>query len=305
MSPPTKTYTPKASEIDRKWRVIDATGRPLGRLASEIAQILKGKDKPTYTPNMDTGDFVIVVNAAKVYVSGKKSTDKLYYTHSMYPGGFKATPFDTMLAKHPRRVIEWAVWGMLPKNVLGRILLRKLKVYAEETHPHGAQIKDLAGPERVGKPGKPRPARKLKIEPAEEPVAAEAAAEEPILAEAPAEEPVAAEAAAEEPILAEAPAEEPVAAEAAAEEPIAAEAAAEEPVAAEAAAEEPVAAEASAEEPIAAEAPAEKPDTTPLTPPTPRTRSRRAKAQEAKPARRRTKKSSDEESVEESQDQEA
>ena len=163
MSLSTKTYSPKASELERSWRVIDATGRPLGRLASEIAQILKGKDKPMYTPHMDTGDFVIVVNASKIVVTGNKARNKLYYTHSTYPGGFKATSFEVMLARHPRRVIEWAVWGMLPKNRLGRTLLRKLKVYAEESHPHGAQIKEMAGTEKVGRPGKPRPAKKVRV----------------------------------------------------------------------------------------------------------------------------------------------
>jgi large subunit ribosomal protein L13 len=151
-----RTYSPKASEIQRDWRVIDAAGRPLGRLASEVAQILKGKDKPTYTPHMDTGDFVVVVNASRVGMSGDKRTGKMYYSHSMYPGGFKAVSFERMLERHPRRVIEYAVWGMLPKNRLGRALMRKLKVYAEETHPHGAQIKEFAGTERPGKPKKPR-----------------------------------------------------------------------------------------------------------------------------------------------------
>jgi large subunit ribosomal protein L13 len=156
MSTATKTYTPKAGDVQRSWRVIDATGRPLGRLASEVAQVLKGKDKPTYTPNLDTGDFVIVVNASKVVVTGTKTREKMYYTHSNYPGGLRTTSFDKMLAEHPRRVIEWAVWGMLPKGPLGRDLIRKLKVYAEGTHPHGAQAKDMAGPTRMGRPGKAR-----------------------------------------------------------------------------------------------------------------------------------------------------
>lgn len=159
----TRTYAPKASELQKNWRVVDATNRPLGRLASEVAQILKGKDKPTYTPHMDTGDFVIVVNAAKVQVTGNKTKKKIYYTHSMYPGGLKATNFEAMLERHPRRVIEWAVWGMLPKNRLGRSLFRNLKVYSEETHPHSAQIKDHAGPEKVGKPGRPRPPKKIRV----------------------------------------------------------------------------------------------------------------------------------------------
>ncbi|MBF8299181.1 MAG: ribosomal protein, partial [Dehalococcoidia bacterium] len=152
----TKTYTPKGGELRRNWRVIDAAGRPLGRLASEVAQILRGKDKPTYTPNMDTGDFVIVVNAAKVVVTGAKTREKMYYTHSTYPGGFKQTAFDKMLAQHPRRIVEWAVWGMLPKGPLGRDLFRKLKVYAEGSHPHGAQAKEMAAPVEMGKPGRPK-----------------------------------------------------------------------------------------------------------------------------------------------------
>ena len=237
MSLSTKTYSPKASELERSWRVIDATGRPLGRLASQIAQILKGKDKPIYTPHMDTGDFVVVVNASKIRVTGNKAKDKLYYTHSTYPGGFKATSFDVMLARHPRRVIEWAVWGMLPKNRLGRTLLRKLKVYAEETHPHGAQIKEMAGAEKVGRPGKPRPAKKVRVaavaeapapkrrrattqrgRPPVEEAAAVPAPEIPVpepqlVAEATAEEPqpVAEAAAQEPPPVAEAPALEPIA----------------------------------------------------------------------------------------------
>lgn len=162
MSSLTKTYTPKTSDIKRDWRVVDAAGRPLGRLASEVAQILKGKDKPCYTPHMDTGDFVIIVNASQVVVTGNKATQKIYYTHSMYPGGLKSIPFDQMIAKHPRRVVEWAVWGMLPKNRLGRALFRKLKVYAEGTHPHGAQAKDYAAQEKAGKPGIPRPPKKVR-----------------------------------------------------------------------------------------------------------------------------------------------
>ena len=194
-----KTHSPKASELRRGWRLVDAEGRSLGRLASEIAQTLRGKDKPTYTPHMDVGDFVIVVNAAKVRVTGDKLSQKIYYSHSMYPGGLKAVPLEKMLATHPRRVIEFAVWGMLPKNRLGRALLRKLKVYAEDTHPHGAQVADRARPNKVGKPGKPKLSRAqrraaLAAEPEAE-VAAEAkparrrtakrkAAAEPAVAEA-------------------------------------------------------------------------------------------------------------------------
>ena len=188
-----KTHSPKASELRRGWRLVDAEGRSLGRLASEIAQTLRGKDKPTYTPHMDVGDFVIVVNAAKVRVTGDKLSQKIYYSHSMYPGGLKAVPLEKMLATHPRRVIEFAVWGMLPKNRLGRALLRKLKVYAEDTHPHGAQVADRARPNKVGKPGKPKlsraqrraalaaePEAEVTAEPAETTEAQSEAAPEPV-----------------------------------------------------------------------------------------------------------------------------
>lgn len=163
MNAATKTYTPRAKDITRNWRVFDATGRPLGRLASEIAQVLRGKDKPTFTPNLDTGDFVVVVNASQVVVTGAKSREKMYYTHSNYPGGLRETAFHKMLAQHPRRVVEWAVWGMLPKGPLGRRLFTKLKVYAEATHPHGAQNVEMAAPVRMGKPGRPRPAAKRSL----------------------------------------------------------------------------------------------------------------------------------------------
>lgn len=157
-----KTYSPKAADIVRNWRLINADGQTLGRLASQIAQILKGKDKPTYTPHMDTGDFVIVVNASKIRVSADKMKTKIYYSHSMYPGGLKAKTLEVMLSQHPRRVIEYAVWGMLPKNRLGRALFRKLKVYGEETHPHAAQVKELSRANKVGKPGLAKPAKRAK-----------------------------------------------------------------------------------------------------------------------------------------------
>ena len=158
-----RTYAPRPADIHREWRVIDASGRPIGRLASEVAQILKGKDKVTYAPNADTGDFVIVVNAAKVGYTGAKFTDKTYYSHSLYPGGLKAVTLERMLAKHPRRVIEYAVWGMLPKGPLGRSLMRRLKVYAEATHPHAAQNAQSAGPVTAGSPKKvARPVHKAK-----------------------------------------------------------------------------------------------------------------------------------------------
>ncbi len=182
------TYSPRAAEVKRGWRIIDAADRPLGRVASEAARILRGKDKPSFTPHMDVGDFVVIVNAAKIRVSGAKRTDKTYYSHSGYPGGLKALSFDRMMEKSPRRVMEYAVWGMLPKGPLGRRLLRKLKVYAEDTHPHGAQIKELSRPDRVGRPKKkPRPtkaeraARRAEMEAAE--AAADAVVEEELIEE--------------------------------------------------------------------------------------------------------------------------
>lgn len=123
----------------RKWYIIDAEGKSLGRLASKIASVLRGKHKPYFAPHQDCGDFVIVVNADKVRLTGKKSEQKYYFTHSFYPGGAKYIPFRQMIEKHPERVIEHAVWGMLPKNALGRKMFRKLKVYAGPNHPHVAQ----------------------------------------------------------------------------------------------------------------------------------------------------------------------
>lgn len=137
-----KTFTPKSRglrPVGRQWRVIDADKQVLGRLASQVAKILRGKDKPTYTPHADMGDYVIVVNAAKVRLTGRKLDDKIYYRHTMYPGGLKATTAADMLAKHPERVIQLAVKGMLPKTKMGRHLLTKLKVYAGPDHPHAAQ----------------------------------------------------------------------------------------------------------------------------------------------------------------------
>jgi len=134
-----KTYYAKPGEVEREWLVVDATDIPLGRLASEVASILKGKRKPHYTPNVDTGDFVIVVNASKVKLTGNKLADKKKYRHSGFPGGLKETPISVMLAKRPERVIEGAVRGMLPKNTLGRAMGKKLKVYGGPDHPHQAQ----------------------------------------------------------------------------------------------------------------------------------------------------------------------
>jgi large subunit ribosomal protein L13 len=134
-----KTYHAKPGEVEREWLVVDATDMVLGRLASEIAQILKGKRKPQYTPHVDTGDFVIVINAEKIRLTGNKAFTKIYYSHSGYPGGLKEVPFQRMLVKHPERIIEKAVKGMLPKNTLGRAMGMKLKVYAGPEHPHEAQ----------------------------------------------------------------------------------------------------------------------------------------------------------------------
>jgi large subunit ribosomal protein L13 len=136
-----KTYTPKASDVERQWHVIDASGRNLGRLATEVAQLLRGKHKPIYSPHFDTGDFVIVINAAKILVTSNKAEQKVYYRHSQYPGGLKSTTFSKMLHSHPTWVIEHAVKGMLPKNSLGRAMARRLKVYAGDTHPHQAQVR--------------------------------------------------------------------------------------------------------------------------------------------------------------------
>jgi large subunit ribosomal protein L13 len=134
-----KTYHAKVGEVEREWLLVDATDVTLGRLASEIAQILKGKRKPQYTPHVDTGDFVIVVNAANIKVTGKKLEDKKYFRHTGHPGGLKSETLGDLLARDPRRVVEKAVKGMLPKNTLGRAMGMKLKVYAGAEHPHQAQ----------------------------------------------------------------------------------------------------------------------------------------------------------------------
>jgi len=134
-----KTYTVRKGDIKREWYLVDAEGKTLGRLASEIAKILRGKHKPTYVPHMDCGDYVIVVNAEKVRVTGRKLDQKFYYRHSGYPGGLTSISLRDQLQKHPTRVLEAAVRGMLPKNRLGRAMRRKLKVYAGDSHPHQAQ----------------------------------------------------------------------------------------------------------------------------------------------------------------------
>lgn len=134
-----KTYHAKPGEVEREWLLVDAEDMVLGRLASEVAQILKGKKKPQYTPHVDTGDFVVVINAEKIKVTGAKVTDKVYSRHTGFAGGLKQETFDQVLAKHPERIIERAVKGMLPKNTLGRAMGKKLKVYAGPDHPHAAQ----------------------------------------------------------------------------------------------------------------------------------------------------------------------
>ena len=134
-----RTYSPKPADLQHEWHVIDATDVVLGRLAVQAATLLRGKHKPTFAPHLDGGDFVIVVNAQKVALSGNKRADKLAYRHSGYPGGLSAIPFGDLLDKDPRRAIEKAVWGMLPKNRLGRQMLKKLKVYSGPEHPHKAQ----------------------------------------------------------------------------------------------------------------------------------------------------------------------
>lgn len=143
-----KTYSTKAKDIDHQWHVIDASGKTLGRLSTQIASLLMGKHKPTYVTHLDTGDYVIVLNAAKVRVTGKKTKQKTYYRHSGYPGGIKAVTYEDMMAAHPTRIIEYAVKGMLPHNRLGRAMFKKLKVYAGDSHPHQAQV---AGTEATAK----------------------------------------------------------------------------------------------------------------------------------------------------------
>lgn len=134
-----KTYSAKPHEVEQKWHVIDATDKELGRIASLAANLLRGKHKPEYTPHVDMGDFVIIINADKVKVTGKKLTDKKYYRHSGYPGGLKVVSFKEMMEKHPTRAMEKAVKGMLPHNSLGAVQFNKLKVYAGAEHPHEAQ----------------------------------------------------------------------------------------------------------------------------------------------------------------------
>ncbi|MGB5326409.1 MAG: 50S ribosomal protein L13 [Pseudomonadales bacterium] len=134
-----KTYSAKPAEVQQDWFVVDATGKTLGRMAAEIAHRLRGKHKPEYTPHVDTGDYIVVVNAEKVAVTGNKASDKMYHAHSGYPGGLKSMSFEKLIEKAPERTIEKAVKGMLPRNPLGRAMFGKLRVYAGAEHPHTAQ----------------------------------------------------------------------------------------------------------------------------------------------------------------------
>ncbi len=134
-----KTYSAKAESVERSWYVVDAAGKTLGRLATEVASRLRGKHKPEYTPHVDTGDYIVVVNAEKVAVTGNKATKKIYYSHTEYPGGIKDISFEKLIEKAPERVIQSAVKGMLPKGPLGREMFRKLKIYVGSEHPHAAQ----------------------------------------------------------------------------------------------------------------------------------------------------------------------
>ena len=134
-----KTYSAKAETVQRDWYVVDAEGKTLGRLATEVATRLRGKHKPEFTPHVDTGDYIVVVNAEKIAVTGNKATDKIYYSHTEYPGGIKDISFKDLIKKAPERVIQSAVKGMLPRGPLGREMFRKLKIYAGSEHPHAAQ----------------------------------------------------------------------------------------------------------------------------------------------------------------------
>ena len=134
-----RTFIPKKDDIEKKWWLVDADGKVLGRLATEVASLLRGKKKPQYTSHMDTGDFVIVINAEKIKVTGRKLEQKAYYSHSLYPGGLKEERLKDLLQRKPEEVIKKAVWGMIPKNKLGRAVYKKLKVYKGSEHPHEAQ----------------------------------------------------------------------------------------------------------------------------------------------------------------------
>ena len=138
-----KTYSPKAGEVERRWWIVDASELPLGRVSTHVARMLTGKDKPEYAPHMDTGDFVIVINAEKAVLSGRKETDKVYYRHSMHPGGLRSETAGELRKRRPVKLVERAIKGMLPKNKLGRRQYKKLKVYPGPEHPHQAQQPEL------------------------------------------------------------------------------------------------------------------------------------------------------------------
>ena len=229
----TKTYSPKASDLRPQWQVIDASTEPLGRLASRIAQILKGKNTPLYSPHMNTGDFVIVTNTRQIKVTGRKQEKKIYFRHTQYPGGLRETPLARMLERHPNRVVFKAVKGMLPHNRLGRAMLRRLKLYPDTEHPHEAQVNaslkaaekvEAEGPVYIGLP-KPiirrKPKKKWAKAPVVEAVAETAVAtpecEDTPVAETAAVATVATDEAAAEPAAEQAPASDEAPAEAAAE----------------------------------------------------------------------------------------
>ena len=141
-----KTYSARPADIERRWLVVDADGKTLGRLATQVAMVLRGKHKPMYTPHMDTGDHVVVINASKVALTGRKAQDKKYFHHTLYPGGATWTSIVELMAKHPERVVERAIRGMVPRTKLGRAMMRKLKVYAGAEHPHAAQQPEIWAP---------------------------------------------------------------------------------------------------------------------------------------------------------------
>ena len=146
-----KTYSARPVEIQRRWLVVDAAGQTLGRLATQVAMVLRGKHKPMYTPHMDTGDHVVVINASKIALSGRKAQDKKYFHHTLYPGGATWTSIVVLMAKHPERVIQRAVRGMVPRTALGRAMMSKLKVYAGAEHPHAAQQPEAWAPVTRGR----------------------------------------------------------------------------------------------------------------------------------------------------------
>jgi large subunit ribosomal protein L13 len=156
-----KTHSTKPSDIQREWWLVDADGVVLGRLASEVAQRLRGKHKPYFAPHIDTGDHVVIVNAAKVVMTGSKLLQKRYYRHSGYPGGLRSLPYSKFMVEHPERAIEKAVKGMLPRNRLGRAMLKKLKVYAGPDHPHGAQRPKVLDLKKVAAPHDPEQAHTI------------------------------------------------------------------------------------------------------------------------------------------------